>query len=158
MKTLILADDEIDDRIRTSTPGRWRWVGWMVLTPFLVYGGLLLLFVIKPFTHVESLRHPLAVAAIKDDSLILEDGSRKTLALVNRLPKDDPIFLAAIKNGVEIDRDGNAFGLLTIYPSCGMTFERYSTIRVDLRDLAVALDPTRLDESVVSPEMIQYFK
>jgi hypothetical protein len=86
--------------------------------------------------------------------LLLSDGRRVTLPLIRRIPADAPVFRAALERGVEVGGDGGVYGLLTVYPSCGMTSYRYSTLRVHLSDLAGALHPEGIDEGVVSPEEI----
>lgn len=154
--------DEIEARPSTPKPNRRRWVRRVVvgLVSVIVGSQLLLwsLFVIKPLRHVESLTNPRRVSEVAADALILADGTRKPLPYVKRLPVGDPIFLAAIKDGVEIDGKGDVFGLVTVYPSCGMTFWGDSTIRCNLSELTGALDPGCLDDARVPGEVVEYLR
>ena len=135
---------------------------WVVSIPFLGFMGVVLastaLITIKPFVERDRLDRPVAVSKVTEKELVLADGRHLSLPLIKRIPKGDPVFQAVLEGGIEVDGRGEAYGLLTVYPSCGMTAYRYVMRKINLSDLAGALDPGGVDASAIDPEIIPLLK
>ncbi len=140
----------------------WKVLLGILLIPVLGFVGLNLvvavLFTIKPFTERDRLDRPVTVKDVTETEIVLVDGRHVGLPFVKRLPKDDPVFREVLAQGVEVDTQGEAYGLITVYPSCGMTAYRYFMKRINLSDLAGALCPDLIDDSAIPPEEIQFLK
>lgn len=108
-----------------------------------------------PTWHLESLNSPIAIKSVKADGLLLADGRTIKLPFVKRIPADDPLMLAAVEHGIEIADDGKVFGLLSVKRSCGYD-SLWIRRRVNLASLAAILLPNNLDDSQVSPEVVEY--
>jgi hypothetical protein len=89
---------------------------------------------------------------------MLADGRYVSPPFVKRVPGDDPVFRDVLEQGVEVDGRGEAFGLVTVYPSCGMTAYRYVIRRINLSDLAGALSPDSIDDPAIPPDEIRLLK
>jgi hypothetical protein len=111
-----------------------------------------------PLWYTERLDHPVVVRAVTDKSLILADGRSISLPVLKRLPKSDPVFLKALKHGVEVGRDGEVIGLITVYPYCGNDAYRWCTFRINLSDVARYMDPEGIDDSIVPVAAIKDLK
>ena len=135
---------------------RLRWV----LYSLLALSGLHMLGTGSPIPlwHIERLNHPVAVRAIGDDSLELEDGRNVRLPFIKKLPKADPCFAKALAHGVEVEQGGEVFGLIDPPRLCGNDPNIFYRVRINLSDLAGALEPDGIDDAVVSPEGIKDFK
>lgn len=70
----------------------------------------------------------------------------------------DPVFLKALKRGVEVRQDSEVVGLITTYPSCGNDPCDWYTKRINLSNLAGFMDPDGIDDSIVDPDAIKDFK
>jgi hypothetical protein len=66
--------------------------------------------------------------------------------------------LTALKHGVEVEKNGEVVGLITIYPYCGNDPYRWRSERINLSDLAGYMDPDGIDDSIVSVEVIRDLK
>ena len=142
-----------------SAPGR-PWLRWLLVYPLLGLAGCHMLMTGSPVPlwYTEQLDHPVAVNEVTDKSMILADGRSVSLRFIKRIPKADPVFLRALKHGVEAGRDGETFGLITVYPYCGNDPYRWYTFRINLSDLAGYMDPDGIDDSVVHPDEIRWLK
>jgi hypothetical protein len=109
-----------------------------------------------PLWHVEKLVSPVAVKEVSADELLLEDGRHIRLPLISSLPKGNPLFLAAIREGVEVRDDGEVIGLLWVDRSCGNDPFVWTRYRINLSELAVALEPSGIDASIIPPAAIQW--
>src|SRR5689334_943054 len=100
---------------------RWRLLRWMLLYPLLIVGGCHTLMTGSPIPlwYIESLEAPMQVLAAKEDQLVLQDGRTITLQFIKRIPHDNPLFKAAIANGIDITREGEAYGLMWSDRFCG---------------------------------------
>lgn len=130
---------------------------WLPISIVLILGGLTALTGSPiPMWHFEKLEGPVVVKSATPTHLILEDGRELTLPLIVELPNDNPLFQAAIANGVEIQEDGSVYGLIWLDRNCGLDFVVWRTIRVNLSDLAGALHPAGIDSSIVHPDAIAF--
>ena len=111
-----------------------------------------------PLWYTERLQHPVAVKEVTDKTLILANGRSLSLPFIKRLPRNDPVFLKALKHGVDVGRDGEVVGLITVYPSCGNDPYHWYTFRINLSDLAGYMDPDGIDDSIVHPDEIVWLK
>jgi hypothetical protein len=111
-----------------------------------------------PLWYTERLEHPVAVQEVTEKALVLADGRSIALPFIKRLPKTDPVFLKALKHGVELGEHREVVGLIKVYPSCGNDPYRWYTNRVNLSDLAGFMDPEGIDEAIVPREEIQALK
>jgi hypothetical protein len=140
----------------------WKVLLGILLIPVLGFVGLNLvlavLFATRPFTERDHLDRPATVKDVTDTEIVLVDGRHVGLPFLKRLPKDDPVFREVLEQGVEVDTRGEAYGLITVYPSCGMTAYRYFMKRINLNDLAGALRPDLIDDSALPTEEIQFLK
>ncbi|HEV3167674.1 MAG TPA: hypothetical protein VGZ22_26960 [Isosphaeraceae bacterium] len=140
---------------------RWRAFRWTVIHPLLLLSGCNLLMNGNPLPfrwgYVERLSHPVAVRQVTSQALTLADGRGVRLPFIARIPHDNRLFAKAIKQGVEVNGRG-VFGLLRFRSTCGHDFHSSYTYRVDLSALAGALDPSGIDDSIVSPEVIANLK
>ena len=138
---------------------RSKWVLGLVLCSVLIPGSLTLITGFPvPLWHIEELNDPVAVKSATRTHLILEDGREVTLPFVVELPHDNPLFQAAIAEGIEIDSDGSAFGLMWLDRNCGLDPVVWRKVRVNIGDLAGALLPTGIDESIVHSDVIAYLE
>jgi hypothetical protein len=111
-----------------------------------------------PLWHIEHLNDPVAVRQVTADALILDDGRRVPLPHVTKLPVDSPVFEAALKRGVEVAPDGSVYGLIRIFRGCGHDPVRYDVSRVNLSELAAALNPDGIEHAEKYPRDIQRLK
>lgn len=134
------------------------WVRRLVLYPLLVVAGLHTLMTGSPvpFWHIEVLNQPTAIQRIEKDQLVLADGSTVRIPLINDLPTESPLFLAAVQNGVEINESGEVFGLLWADRICGNDPCVWRRLRVNLSELCGALNPDGIDNSRIHPEVIAF--
>lgn len=72
-----------------------------------------------PKSHIESLCDPIAVKGWTDEGLLLADGRTVSLPGIRRLPKTSVALSRAVKDGVEIQADGQVVGLLKVWHWCG---------------------------------------
>jgi len=124
----------------------------LVLAPFLFYfmgtGSPI------PLWSVRKLNDPVGVARVAADRLILEDGREVRLKYMATLPQDNPTFLAAIIDGVEIDEEGHVNGSCWTNPNCLNDPVLWYKSRGDLALLAAALCPEKIDRELVSDRAI----
>lgn len=138
---------------------RSKYTKWLGLCLGLILLGLTLLTGSPiPLWHIEELNDPVAVKFATKTQLILEDGQEITLPFITELPHDNPLFQAAILEGIEINEDGSAFGLMWLDRSCGNDPVVWNKVRVNLGDLAGALQPDGIDESIVHPDAIAFLE
>jgi len=107
-----------------------------------------------PLWHLEKLSAPEPVQAIQGNVLVLADGREVRLPWIKELPKDHPLFQAAVQEGVEIRSDGRVFGLLWMERYCGNDPYLWKRLKIDLSELAGAIHPEGLDTMQVNPEAI----
>jgi len=146
------------DKSKPSTG--WRWARWLLVYPLLGLSGCHMLLTGSPIPlwYTERLDHPIVVTKLTDKNLVLADGRSVPLPFVKRLPVNDPIFVKALKHGVEVGQDGEVVGLLTVYPFCGNDPYHWQTKRINLSDLAGFMDPDGIDDSIVHPDEIKFLK
>jgi hypothetical protein len=77
------------------------------------------------------------------------------LPLISTLPATNVLFIAALRDGVEVQDDGEVIGLLWVDRSCGLDPCIWRKDRINLSELAAGLYPDGIDSSVVHPEAIQ---
>ena len=111
-----------------------------------------------PLWYTERLDHPVRVKMVTEKSLVLADGRSVALPLIKRLPRNDPVFLRALKHGVEVGHDGEVVGLLKVHCMCGNDPFVWIARRINLSDLAGIMDPDGIDDSIVHPDEIKDLK
>ena len=91
-----------------SKPKTRRWARWLLVYPLLGLAGchMLLTGSPVPLWYTERLDHPVVVKEVTDKTLVLADGRSVALPFIKRLPVNDPVFLKALKHGVEVRQDG----------------------------------------------------
>lgn len=139
---------------------RRRWLGRILLIPFLTLSGCHMLLTGSPIPlwHIERLHSPVAVTAIEREALVLADGRRVQLPFIKRLPKDNPVLVRVLGHGVEVGEGGQVFGLIDPPRMCGNDPVVFYRQRIDLSELAGLLDFDSIDDSIVTPEVIQDLK
>ncbi len=158
----MITDPEFSDigkdksRYRTG----WSWARWFVVYPLLGLAGCHMLMTGSPVPlwSTERLDHPVVVKSLTDKTLVLADGRSVALPFIKRLPVNDPVFLKAIKHGVEVGPDGEVVGLIRDYRTCGNDPFVWRDRRINLSDLAGFMDPDCIDDSIVPIEEIQDLK
>ena len=138
-----------------------RVTGWslfrnLAIVVVLLYSGFYFLLTGFPFPvyHIERLRSPEAVKKVGKDALQLADGRQVSLPLIKELPADDAVFNAALQHGVEVNTNGDVYGLAEWPRFCGNSPVVYNLRRINLTNLAAALHPTGLDDTVISAAKI----
>lgn len=133
---------------------RWKPLRWVLLYPLLIVGGCHTLMTGSPIPlwYREKLDAPVQVLAATEENLVLRDGRKITLPFITRIPHDNPLFQAAIADGIEVTSDGEAFGLIWLDRFCGNDPTWWRRLRVDLSDLAGALQPEGIDDSTLHVE------
>lgn len=111
-----------------------------------------------PLWHLELLKDPLVVKTVGESELELADGRRFSLPFIKTLPPDQPLFQEAISRGVEIASDGEVFGLMWSDRGCGNDSCYWRRLRVNLSNLAAALYPEGIDDSLVHPDVIEFIQ
>jgi hypothetical protein len=158
----MIADPDFSDIGKDKTRPRkaWPWARWLVVYPVLGLAACHMLLTGSPIPlwYTEHLDHPVRVNVVTEKSLVLADGRNVSLPFIKRLPITDPVFLKALKPGVEVGADGGAIGLLTVYPFCGNDPYHWYTKRIDLSALAGFMDPDGIDDSIVQPDDIKLLK
>lgn len=125
-------------------------VRWLVLFPIAFCMWLHLLGTGSPiplFTR-ETLLHPSQVKAVTKEHLMLADGTVRKLPYIQMIPANSPLFQAAVAEGVEVATDGEITGLLWVGRICGNDPYYWHKSRINLTDLAAAIDPEQIDPSV----------
>jgi hypothetical protein len=156
-------DPEFSDIGKDKSKPRsvWRWARWLLVYPLLGLSGCHMLLTGSPIPlwYTEPLDHPVRVKEVTDVTLVLADGSNVSLPFIKRLPKNDPVFLTALKHGVEVGQDGEVVGLVKINRTCanGDPFVWIGR-RINLSDLAGFMDPDGIDDSIVPPDEIKFLK
>ena len=137
---------------------RSRWLRWLLVYPLLIVGGCHTLMTGSPIPlwYLEKLDSPAQVSATTEDSLVLQDGRTITLPFNKRIPHDNPLFKAAIANGIEITSEGEAFGLMWSDRFCGNDPVVWRRLRVNLSNLAGALQPDGIDDTALHPETLSF--
>ena len=135
-------------------------IRWLVLYPALAFAGFLTLLTGSPLPlwHIESLNSPFAVRSISASHLVLDDGREVALPFIKELPSENPLFLAAISNGIEISPCGEAFGLMWLDRNCGNDPVVWRRLRTNLSFLSAALHPAGIDEARIHPDAIAYIQ
>lgn len=134
------------------------WVRWFLVYPLLIVGGLHTLLTGSPIPlwHLESLDSPVQVKEITEEHLILADGRTVRLPFIRRLPASDPHFVVPVSQGVEVSDSGDVYVLMWVDRICGNDPYRWVRMRVNLSELAAAIDPTGIDDTRVDPESIAF--
>lgn len=135
---------------------RWKWLRWLLVYPLLIVGGCHTLMTGSPIPlwHLEKLDAPITVSATTEDHLVLQDGRTISLPFIKTIPHDNPLFKAAIANGIEITGDGEAYGLMWTDRFCGNDPVAWRRLRVNLSNLAGVLRPEGIDPAAVDTETI----
>jgi hypothetical protein len=131
---------------------------WLLLYPLLIVGGCHTLMTGSPIPlwSIETLDVPLPVSATTENHLVLQDGRTVTLPFIKRIPHENPLFKSAISNGIEVASDGEVYGLMWSDRFCGNDPVAWRRLRVNLSNLAGALQPESLDAASVHPETISF--
>jgi hypothetical protein len=144
----------VQDRDGTGAMNRWKWLRWLLLYPLLIVGGCHTLMTGSPIPlwYIEILDAPVSVSAASDDRLILQDGRTITLPFIKTIPHRNPLFKAAVANGIEVTSDGEVFGLMWSDRFCGNDPVVWRRMRVNLSNLAGALNPEGIDPAFLNPD------
>jgi hypothetical protein len=134
------------------------WLRRLFVWPLLTLLGFHTLLTGSPILlwHIEKLDRPVAVKELASDHLVLEDRRKIRLPLISSMPSTNVLFLAAVREGVEVQDDGEVFGLLWIDRSCGNDPCVWLRKRINLSELAAGLYPDGIDSSIVHPEAIRF--
>lgn len=132
------------------------WSIWSVL----LIGGCHLLMTGSPIPlwYIERLDHPVDVETVTADGLVLHDGRRIALPDIKTVPAGSTVFRKALKDGVEVQPDGEVIGLLNVLRICGNDPVVYKKLRVNLTDLAGVLNLSALQAGTLSPEDLAILK
>jgi hypothetical protein len=136
---------------------KWRKsIRWFVVYPALVLAGLFTILTGSPIPlwHFEHLNAPVVVRSISETHFILEDGRKVALPFIKELPRENPLFLASIADGIEVSPSGEAYGLMWLDRACGNDPVVWSRLRINLSGLAGALHPAGIDDSLIHPDAI----
>ena len=138
----------------------WSWARWLFVYPLLGLAGchMLLTGSPVPLWYTEHLDHPVVVKSLTDKALVLADGRNVALPFIKRLPRKDPVFLTALKHGVQVGQEGEVVGLIRDYRTCGNDPFVWRDRRINLSDLAGLMDPDCIDVSIVLPDEIKDLK
>ena len=158
----MITDPEFSDigKVKSKPRTGWRWARWLLVYPLLGLAGCHMLMTGSPVPlwSTERLEHPVVVKSLTDKTLILADGRSVALPFIKRLPVNDPVFLTALKHGVEVGQDGEVVGLIRDYRTCGNDPFIWKDRRINLSDLAGFMDPDCIDASIVPVEVIKDLK
>ena len=158
----MIIDPEFSDIGKAKSKPRtaWSWARWLLIYPLLGLAGYNVLMTGSPVPlwYIERLDHPVVVKEVTDKTLILADGQSVALPFMKRLPKNDPVFLKALKHGVEVGQDGELVGLIRDCRTCGNDPFVWRDRRISLSDLAGFMDPDCIDDSIVPVEVIKDLK
>jgi hypothetical protein len=157
----MITDPEFSDIGKNKPKPRtvWRWAARLLVYPLLGLSGCHMLTGSPiPLWYTERLDHSVVVNKVTDKTLILADGRSIPLPFIKLLPGNDPVFLRALKHGVEVGQDGELVGLLTVYPDCGNDPCHWYTKRINMSDLAGFMDPDGIDDSIVPRAEIKSLK
>lgn len=137
-----------------------RWARWLLVYPLLGLAGCHMLMTGSPVPlwYTERLDHPVVVKEVTDKTLVLADGRIISLPFITRVPRNDPVFLKALKHGIEVGQDGEVVGLIRDYRTCGNDPFVWRDRRINLSDLAGFMDPDCIDNSIVPPDEIKWLK
>lgn len=91
-----------------------------------------------PKSEIETLKNPLQVQKITKTSIILENGESVKIKYISEIPVGLKVLNDAVNKGVEIDEEGNVFGLLKIHHWCGNDPIRYHLAKIQLSSLILA--------------------
>lgn len=139
---------------------RLKRVRWFKLYPALLFAGChtLLTGSPMPLWSVERLNDPQEVEAITETHLRLKGGTEVTLPFIKTIPKDNSLLREAVRAGVEIDEGGEVFGLLWVDRFCGNDPFVSRKRRINLTELAGALNPQGIDDSKVPPAKVDWLQ
>lgn len=158
----MITDPEFSDigKVKSKPKSGRRWARWLVVYPLLGLAGCHMLMTGSPVPlwSTERLEHPVVVKDVTAKTLMLADGRSVALPFIKRLPRNDPVFLKALKHGVEVGQDGEVFGLIRDYRTCGNDPFVWRDRRINLSDLAGFMDPDCIDVSIVLPDEIKDLK
>jgi hypothetical protein len=157
-----MVDPDFNDVGKSKSRPRtgWRWARWLLVYPLLGLAGCHTLLTGSPIPlwYTERLDHSVVVKELTDKGLVLADGRRVALPFIKRLPVNDPVFLRALKYGVEVGQDGEVVGILKVHRTCGNDPVWWMNKRINLSDLAGFMDPDGIDDSIVHPDEIKFLK
>ncbi len=91
-----------------------------------------------PRRIVEKLNHTRKVTDITAAGFVTEDGDLIKVKYVSEIPTNLAVIRVAVANGIEVDAQGQTFGLLKIWHWCGNDPVRYHIARVNLSNLILA--------------------
>lgn len=133
---------------------------WLGLYPLIGLCSLHLLMTGSPIPlwHIESLDSPIKVSKAKSDVLLLENGSSLKLPNINTIPHTNPLFQAAISEGIEVDPEGKVFGLLWMSQYCGNDPIKWRRLKVNLAELSGLLKPDGMSEEILPVSELNFFQ
>ena len=111
-----------------------------------------------PLWHIDQLEAPRIVKSVSASHLELADGQNVALPFIKALPQDNPFFQEALSSGIEISPTGEVFGLMWLDRHCGNSPVLWRKRRVNLSELAAALHPAGMDDSIVHPDEIAFIQ
>ena len=116
----------------------WPWARWLLVYPLVGLAGCHMLLTGSPIPlwYTERLDHPVVVKELTEKALVLADGRSVSLPFIKRLPRNEPVFLRALKHGVEVGHDGEVVGLLKVHRMCGNDPFVWIGRRINVSDLA----------------------
>ena len=89
---------------------------------------------------IDSLTNPVAVSGWTERGIRLADGRIVGLPGIIRMPEISFALAEALRQGVEISRDGRIFGLVRVWHWCGNDPIGKHVVRVDISRLLMFLD------------------
>ncbi len=111
-----------------------------------------------PLWDLETLQSPVAVREITDEYLILDNGQKVKLPMIQRIAVNQPLFRLATEQGVEIQGNGEVIGLAWLERACGNDPYVWCRVRVNLSEWSGTLEPTGIDPRMFSPDDIQFLE
>lgn len=111
-----------------------------------------------PLWDLETLQSPVGVREITDEFLLLDNGQKVKLPMIQRIAVNQPLFRLATEQGVEIQDDGEVIGLAWLERACGNDPYVWCRVRVNLSEWSGTLEPTGLDPRMFSPDDIQFLE
>jgi hypothetical protein len=114
---------------------------------FIVIGiGFVLSLLPITRQHIDELDNPKTVSQIYPHGILLQDRTFVELPNITEIPVKSSVFQAALKQGIEMNQDGNVYGILKLWHSCGNDPIRLDLRKVNLSDLAAFLHPNGATE------------
>jgi hypothetical protein len=134
-------------------------IWWISASLALTIHGLLAWLPGTPISlwKTELLNDPVLVRSVTSKHLILEDGRTISLPWIKEIPRDNPLFLESIKDGIEVHENGEVYCRIWIDPMAP-SIPLWQKRRVNLGVLAAVLFPAGLDDAQFDPRFWASFQ